>query len=208
MVVIILSPVFYWYFRKTKVYGLLLLGLCYLSGIWPQIHGFKITSFFYFGMGAYLAIYKRSIVEVAKKVKHTTFPIASICMIICIIYYPRESLIGSRTLPFYVLSGVWCAFYISSYLVEIKNFKPNAFLVQSCFFVYALHIAPLGIKDGNLLNLTYNVTTNCLNGIPHVELLQFLLPPFATILICLILFWILQRTCSPLCAILTGNRNR
>ena len=49
MVVTLFAPLLYWLFKKTKMLGILLLMFCYISKIWPQIDGFTIEAFFFFG---------------------------------------------------------------------------------------------------------------------------------------------------------------
>lgn len=200
IVVVILSPLFYLLLKKTKIYGISLLGLLYLSD--PNFHS---VSAFYYGMGAFIAMNNKNVVTIAKQIRIPALTMAVICLILCIYFGGIHTVYGYRIRPFYVLSGVWSAFYISSYLVERWDIKPNKFLVQSCFFVYALHIA-MFTKDTNLLSYSYKNVAILLNGIPHVELLQFLLPPIITILICLGIFWVVQRYTPCLCRLLTGNR--
>lgn len=207
MVVMVLSPLLFMYFKKTKICGLIILGLCYISGIWPKVHGFSITSFFYYGMGCYLAINKLNIVEIARKLKNISLPIAIFTLCIIIYYCSGKTLIGARVKPFYVISGVWSAIFVSSYLVTKWNVKPNKFLVSSCFFVYALHVAPYDISRSSLLGDMYQFVLSVFIGVPHVELLQYLLPPVITIAICLGLFWLLQRFTPKVCGLLTGNRS-
>lgn len=204
MLVTILSPLFYVFVKKTKIYGLLLIGICYMSN-----HDFDMTSVLYYGMGAYLAVNNKNIVSVAKQIKVPALIIATISLITCTYFAGRLSLYGFRLYPVYVLSGVWSALYISSYLVEKKNLEPDKFLVQSCFFVYALHYLRISGEtwESSLIAYSYKVIAESFHGIPHVELLQFILPPFITIAICLSLFWLLQKFTPRLCGLLTGNRS-
>lgn len=167
----------------------------------------SITSFFYYGMGCYLAINKLNIVEIARKFKNISLPIAIFTLCIIIYYCSGKTLIGARVTPFYVISGVWSAIFVSSYLVTKWNVKPNKFLVSSCFFVYALHVAPYDISRSSLLGDVFNHTQYVFTGIPHIELLTYLLPPIFAILICLLLFAILQRFTPKFCRLLTGNRS-
>lgn len=203
MVVTILSPLFYFFVRKTKICGLLLIVLCYMSN-----HAFDMTSVLYYATGAFLAINNKSIVTVAKRIRVPAMTIAVISLIACTYCAGRFSLYGFRLYPVYVLSGVWSAVYMSSYLVEKKHLKPNRFLVQSCFFVYALHYMRITeeLSESSLISYSYKVMAELLLGTPHVELLQYILPPVITILICLGLFWLLQKFAPRLCALLTGNR--
>lgn len=204
MVVIVLSPIFYLFVKKTKIYGLLLIVMFYMSN-----HDFDMTSVLYYGIGAFLAINSINIVTVAKRFKIPALSIAAVSLVACTYYAGRLSLYGFRLYPVYVLAGVWSALYISSYLVEKKHVVPNKFLVQSCFFVYALHFMRIDgeMWESSLISYSYKVIAQLFIGIPHVELLQFLLPPIITIAICLGIFWCIQRFTPKFCRLLTGNRS-
>lgn len=205
MVVMVFSPVIYFYLKKTKYWGLLILAACHLTGVWPILHGFSITAFFYFGMGAYLAINDLSIVEVARKLKYIALPMALITLCLLTYFCSGETYVGTRVIPFYILSGVWSAIWISSSLISRNIVKPNRFLVSSCFFIYALHNAPYEC-DYTLSYEIYNFLFSLLSGIPHIDLLLYILSACATITICLMVFWIIQRISPRLSALLTGMR--
>src|SRR5690606_36134201 len=58
---VLLAPVFYFYFRYLSIFGVLLIILINLLGIYTEIPGLSITALTYFGIGAYLALNKKNI---------------------------------------------------------------------------------------------------------------------------------------------------
>ena len=57
MVVSVCSPLLYFIFKKIKTWSLVLLIICYISGIFIHVPGFSIMAFLYFGIGSYMKIF-------------------------------------------------------------------------------------------------------------------------------------------------------
>lgn len=203
MVAMICAPLFYGFVKLTRIYGMVVLCVFYLSN-----HGFISTTVFYFAMGAYLATNGLNIVEVACKISRLSVPISVVSLIALTCCGSRElSLAGFRIYPFFVISGVWSAFYIASCIVRKMRVVPNKFLAQSSFFVFALHF--MKVLDGwnaSLLSYSFRTVSGLFAGIPHMDLLVFFISPALTIVVCLGLFALLRRYTPRLCGVLVGNR--
>ncbi|MGC8140665.1 hypothetical protein ACP3W2_24705, partial [Salmonella enterica] len=70
IVVVVLSPVIYWFVRKTRVFGLGVLLLAYCTQIWTPIPGFSPSAFFFFSIGAYFSIEGKDIIGFVRANKY------------------------------------------------------------------------------------------------------------------------------------------
>ena len=124
----------------------------------------------------------------------------TIILVPVVVYYDGVNThVGSLIYPFYVLSATLFAFCCASRMVQ-RGCRPNAFLTRSCFFVYAVHsvvIVPISMKIlalvfGNSSWLSFSVV--------------YMLSPFLTVLMCVLLYALMLR-CFPILALwLTGKR--
>src|SRR5699024_5552578 len=56
MCMMLLSPLFFVFFKYTKHFGMIILALLYFFVIESRIPGLSTTAFFFFGLGSYLAL--------------------------------------------------------------------------------------------------------------------------------------------------------
>ena len=104
----------------------------------------------------------------------------------------------------YNLFGLPTAINVAFWLTKRYGIKANSFLLRCGFFVCAFHVCYL--HQGNLLTKSTNLCKHILNGVPHMDAVQYLLPPFICIGICMLVFYLLQKNAPTVCNILTGNR--
>ena len=100
---------------------------------------------------------------------------------------------------FYVITGVLSAINISYWLVKYKSVRSNRLLVESCFFVYAFHLFILGNCRRLVEPLLGGIT-------PYLLPVAYLLFPLLDVLICVVLFMLLQRYIPRFTKVLTGGR--
>ncbi len=63
IIVVIISPIIFTALRKFKYWFIIALGICYITKIWPNIHGFSIDAIFFFSSGAYFSIYTKNMIN-------------------------------------------------------------------------------------------------------------------------------------------------
>jgi hypothetical protein len=118
IVLSLLTPIIYLICKYLKLYGIILLGLLYYTGIWFSIPGLSIGAVFFFTLGAYFGIYKKNLILELQRYKIFCYTI-SIVTLIPSVYYD-----GLRTydyfMPIFILAMVISAVNIASYLIE-KN---------------------------------------------------------------------------------------
>ncbi len=200
IVVSILSPIVYWYVKRTRHYGLLLLALAYISGVWPDIHGLTVTSVFFFSTGAYFSIYGKNLVQEFRKVQWFSYVSAVVFLLLDIWFDGRNMSTGYLLYPFYIIAGVCAAINLAAWLIETKRTRVHPLLTQSTFFIYATHtILILGLTS----KVVYKIIGN--ESILSLAVGYFLTPILATF-ICISLYTFLKRYFPRLTKILTGNR--
>lgn len=206
IVVTLLTPVIYYAIKKFKICLVLFLFIAYVSKIWILTPGFHITAFFYFSVGAYMALNGINIVSFARKYKFLFIPVCVILFIITTIYDGCNTVIGQNLHPFFICSGVFTAFIISSWCIEKWNVKPNRFLVSSCFFIYALHTIDIPLL-GSPLGGTNRVLHLLIPGTSAIEdTICYILSPFITAFLCIAVLMLSRKLLPNLTLLFSGNK--
>ncbi len=206
MVATLCAPVLYWLFKKTKVWGLLLLLFCFVSKIWPQIHGFTIESIFFFGNGLYLSMYGKGLVEEARKLRNTVLIVGLITFIIGLYFGGIKTAPGRIVFPFFAVCCVWSYVNLGAYLTNNKGIQISSFLIKSSFFVYVLHACPIGY----FRSIISQINTFVSGFVAHLHIpwiVYYLISPFVIVAFCLLIYYIMERWLPHTCSLLTGNRN-
>lgn len=203
IVIVFLSPVIYWFVKKTKIGGILLLFLAYMSNFWVTWHGFSILAYFYFTLGAFFALNGNNMVFFARKYKYVFFVLYIFSFSAYVYYYKADTDMSGIFRQLFIVFAVFSALSVASLLVEKKIVLPNKLLVGSCFFIYAEHrCGPIG-----LLGLIDVLFHKLIPGESYMEdsfLLVFV--PIFTALMLVGMYWILKRYMPTIAGLLSGNR--
>lgn len=200
IVVTALAPLFYLLLKHTRHYGVLLLGLAYVSGIWPVIPGLTANAVFFFGLGAYFGIQGKNIVTECRRVRRASYVLSVLLLLPTVWFDGTNTLTGQRLYPFYIIAGVCAAFNLASDLLERKRARVVHLLSHSTFFIYAVHTLLVLRVSGFLLRP--------LAGVDHplVQAVAYLLKPSMCVCLCIGLFLFLRRFFPRVLGVLTGNR--
>jgi surface polysaccharide O-acyltransferase-like enzyme len=204
IVVTLLSPVIFVLVKRLKIWGILVMFVAYISRIWFLIPGFSETAFFYFSLGAYLAVNRYSIVALVHRYKAVILPITVILLLSLCYYDGGSTYIGNNIRPFYSVFGVFAAFYIASELIVRYGIKPNKLLVSSCFFVYAMHTIGDFLMPISLSKRIIHFLIPGQSGIE--EGLCYVLTPFLTAAICVAVYAVCRKLFPKITLIFSGNK--
>ncbi len=197
MVVIMFTPIIYWLTKKFDCLLALLLGFLWLMGWWFNVTGFKIDAFFFFTLGAYFSITKKSFVELVK----SRVGLLGILYLVfvAITFYTKSYDWVIYVKRVSILLGVAFTIALSAVYIEKGKWKVNTFLTESSFFIYAYHIIALPIIRRLLLSVI-----PCTTDV-RATILYFL---WATIVIGvgLVLYYILKKWLPRTTAFVTGGR--
>lgn len=81
IVVIFATPVIQWCIKKLGIVYLLIMMFCYISSIWPNIHGLSKSAFFWFSIGAYLSLNKLDMIVTLRKYSLVSYVVTIVTMI-------------------------------------------------------------------------------------------------------------------------------
>lgn len=203
IIISLLTPIVFYFVKKTKIWGILFLFSAYISRIWTLLPGFSITAFFFYSLGAYFAINGINLISFVKRHHYIIIPIAILLLCACTIYDGTNTIIGQNIYPFFICSGVFAAFYIVSVFVERYHLTPNKLLVSSCFFIYAFH----AVNIISPLSLSCRIIHLIIPGQSTLEeFICYFAAPFLTAFICLLTLNILKKLFPKLTLLLSGNR--
>lgn len=198
IVLVILSPVIYWFIKRLGFYFLSILCFIYISTIIPY-HSVT-TSIFFFSIGAYFAISEKNIIREFNGVAVNSFLLALSFGFVDCFFDGKLTITGSVLYPFYIIFGVVAVFNLATWLIEKKHITINKTLAKSSFFIFCLHsLLVIGICRWfiNLL-FPYNNTI--------FLILKYFLVPILTVCLCLVIYMILKKFTPKLLNILTGSR--
>jgi fucose 4-O-acetylase-like acetyltransferase len=204
MFAVVASPFIYFFIKRLKIFGVLLLGFVYVFSIWPNTLVFmQVISLFFFSLGCYCSL------------SGINLFVDRDCLIWLIIPYVVLSTslsFFSTSMPqhyFQVLLRLYNIFSIIIVLIVISRIiKKQLFQFPPCFFwggigffIYASHtiyvnqiigcfILPLMIPGDNLLVWT----------------IRYFSSPIMTVLILLLVYYIFKRISPKLLSVLVGGR--
>ena len=122
------------------------------------------------------------------------------------VYDGKNTDIGANVYPFFILVGVFSAFYVASVCIERYNIKPNKLLVSSCFFIYAFHGAPIPLI-GSPLGFVRGMLHRLIPGITGIEEgICYLIAPFFTALLCIVVLKIARKMLPKTTLLFSGNK--
>jgi fucose 4-O-acetylase-like acetyltransferase len=203
MVVVILTPLIFLYVKKTKLYGVILLGILWFFGWWfgfAGTHGLSITALFFFTLGAWFSINGRRVVYDTdkNKIKYFFFilyPLLAIADLLTKGYAGNEFVHNAG-----ILAGIPFGFGIAQSLIETKRVKVNKFLGASSFFVFAIHEPWLLRQFRKLLFAWLKPTTDM-----ELTCLYFVIV-LLVVLTALALYYLLKRFVPAFANMITGGR--
>lgn len=205
MVVVLLTPIIYNLIKRLNFIPIILLGLCYISGIWIQIPGFTITTFFWFSLGAYFSIKGKNMIASIYKWRIPSY-IVCICTLLPLIWLNGRkgngitvNIIGQTLYPFYVIASSLSIISIATTLIQKGKVKVYPHLAKVSFFVFLSHVFVLGYIS--------NIINKCLPiDYGLIMIAKYLITPIATVVVCLLIYSFLDKFLPRFLAFITGSR--
>lgn len=197
MVVMVLSPVLYWCINRFRQYFIIFLGFLWLINFWVSIPGMSISAFFFFTAGAWFRINKINFVDTMTPfMKSATAVYILLCAAnLCLRQYEWVCYIHR----FGILAGIVVAVTVSAYCITARRYKPNEFLSESSFFIYAYHATVLGLLSKLVVKTVVPAS--------DMEMLAiYFISPAVTILIGLGIYSCLKRFFPKFTSLITGGR--
>lgn len=197
IVVVLASPLIYALLRYLRWGGLLLLAVVFYGNLWPNPAGFTFTSVWFFSLGAWFSISER-------KVLLTLRPLIKPCAALLVPILLALMLFRSSSywwwLPLqqlYVLVAMVVSVVVADFVAQQR--KPNQWLANSSFFVYASHTIVL-LPISNALAHWAVLKSEWLQSV------AFVLCPLLAVGICLLAYYFLTHYMRRFAWLLTGKR--
>ena len=206
MVVVLFTPAIHWLIRKFRFIPVALFGVCYVTRLFIPIHGFSATSFFWFSLGAYFAIYKLNMVEQLYKLRRPAYIVAIVTLVVLVWYNGRK---GDGVHPnpqwvqlsyyAYVIAAVLSSVAIAANLLRSGRVTVNRYMARASFFVFLAH--PF------LLGYVARAVNHFVPGSNYpLMMAAYIVRPLLTVALCIALYWLMERYVPRLLAVLTGGR--
>ncbi len=198
MVVVVFTPLIYWFLQRTKSIGLAMIGLCWLLDFSLLIFTSSTSAWFFFMAGAYLSINKKNVLTVFSLFGNWVYALYALVAVadLCtkgMIFNPYLHNVG-------ILLGIMACFRLSAYLIGERNVKVSPFLAASSFFIFAVHEQWLLTTIRRVINLTFNPSGDMVMTFLYFGYV------ILTVLIALALYYVLQKTMPRFTAFITGGR--
>ncbi|MFD2557058.1 acyltransferase family protein [Sphingobacterium tabacisoli] len=198
MVMSVLSPLFYFWFSKTKKIGVLILILLYLTTLESDVPGLSGTAITFFGIGSYLGMHRYDLTALLPKYNAYKVTLALLALLI-------GTLLGGTVyyelaIRFFILIGVLALLYLGFLLTRRDKIKESLLqLAPSVFFVYAIHsVYIINWVKGFFYSLGMYEKA-------WYRLITYLITPFLTMIVCLLLYALVKRLTPRLLSLLIGG---
>lgn len=190
----IISPLLYWFLKETKQYGIAILCLVFLNvpGIIPE-------GFIFFLIGAFLQLNNKNISEWLWPLRCYLYFFAFL-FLITLCFFHDSVYLGRVLKNYFFFAGIGSAFCLSAgFLLDGKK-TVRPFLARSGFFIFSSHEILI------LRQLAVPIVLCMLPMNGQVwSCIRFFLTPAITVLICLVLYYVMENLLPKTTSILTGR---
>ena len=198
IVVTFLAPIVYYYIKRIKLVGVIILGVCFYTEIpFPIL---SIKAFFFFSLGAYFSIHGKNMIVEMRKGSMIWLLITVIAMILSMYYQTSSMYNYFRSL--YIIFGSITLINIGSYLIEHGHIhaSDHSFLSKTSFFIFSAHnVFLLGLSKRLISIIIKSEST-------FFMIIKYFITPIVCVCICLGLYYIASKITPKLLKILTGSR--
>lgn len=197
MILILFSPVIYWFIKRLGLWCILLLYIVFLFFLPDGYFGLLLSSLLFFSWGAYYGIHHIDVIARFRRYRLAPVIYLVITLLDLVTYrMPINPIMPRLGEPF----GIIAIVSIASWFLETGKVKVNKTLSNSSFFVFALHI--FIINDiAKVLFIALGKPDNT-----YVLLGFYFLVPFIVAAICVGIYMAVKRVTPSLCSLLTGGR--
>ncbi|TDS13792.1 acyltransferase family protein [Sphingobacterium paludis] len=199
MVMVVLSPIFYYFFKLLRGFGLCIIAVLYLSTLESNLPGISSTAIMYFGLGAYVSLAKVDVVNFCLRYGKLFAALALVALAVTALYTAKpENEYVVRTFVLFALPSV---FLLAISLAKKSRVKRYLLMLSpAVFFIYATHtIYILGKLKG-----AFSRTSFAEPG--WGMLMGYFLIPVLCMAVLLLFYFLLHRYLPKPLSLVTGSR--
>lgn len=196
IVMVILSPFFYWFIKKLRRVALALLVLFYLICPGIGVPGLSTEAITFFGLGAYFGIFQLNILSFCGKYRMASYVLASILIIVslcCNADVYHDTAIHFACIPAMVAFMNVVNSLRDSTLHTLSRFS------SAVFFVYAIH-------EIYILNWTKGLFEFVFGNSTIGQWAVYFLGHFVILTVCYSLYLLARRFCPRILSVMKGGR--
>lgn len=143
IVVVVCSPIVYWFIRFFKMISIFLLGILFCFNIWIPIIGFSSDAFFFFSFGAWFAIHNRNFTIDFKFLRWPFTYLYLLFVVVDTILWYNHILEFLFIHKIGLIIGLITIIAWTAHGIQKGILKCNSILTSSSFFIYAYHAMPI-----------------------------------------------------------------
>lgn len=199
MVMVVLSPLFYYFFNTTRDLGLFILALFYLSAFESGFPGLSSTAIMYFGLGTYMGMYKVD-------ARPFCLRYGKLFLFLAVLFLLLDLHFINHFFSKYFYRAFLLCVLPAIYFVAIRSAKGGRLtsklisLAPTVFFIYAVHT----IYFLDKLKALWLKTPLSASG--WGMLMGYLLIPFICVCIILIVYYVFKKILPKTLSLVTGSR--
>lgn len=200
MIMNVLSPLFYFYFKYTRFWGLIVLLIVYVPVLELSSPGFGSISIFYFGLGAYMGIFR--IRFMALSIQFRKLAIIGTLVFLILTLNAINTPLYESFKRVYLIFGIVIIFNLGDKFLKTKGLKRVLVSLSSVsFFIYVSH-------EIYIINwLKGALSRSYLSHSGWGMLTGYILAPFFCIGILIIIYKFLGRFFPKSLKVIIGERN-
>lgn len=199
MVVVLLSPLVYYFVKYCKIFGIVLLGTLWIFDFWFDIVGLSISSFFFFSFGAWFSINNHDFTIDFRPMRQATTFIYLALVVLSTYLWQHKISEGNYVHNIRIIFGLIAAISWTAYGFTNNRLHTSNLLAGSSFFVYAYHGMAL-----TLIVKCYNrliPTTN-----EFMILVGYFLLPTIIVVLGVGIYALMRKYLPTFTSIITGGR--
>lgn len=199
MVFIVLSPILFYYVKKSGNVGLVLLYLAYVFNIWGNVSGLSEEGLFFFSLGAFLSVRRIDFTAICQKHRILAICVAAPLVLAMVYTYGNDDEAYRYVLRLFTLFGSVATIGIVATLFQKGRIQDHPLLSSSSFLVYAAHgtiVLPF-FQDILGKVLPYNQI-----GL----IIKFFSAPLLTVVLLVFCYYLLSKWMPKTLSVLTGGR--
>lgn len=200
IVFVILTPVFYYFVKKTGIVGIILLYLAYVYFIGIKVPGFSAEGMFYFALGAYLSTHKIDFTAFCRKHLIVASCIAVPLLLAMVFTFGNNDTAWEHLRRLFTLFGSAATIGIVVMLFQKNKTRVRPILSQSSFFVYAAH---------GTIALPY-ISKALERILPNNQfwlIIQYFSATLLTVTVLVLCYYLFRKWIPKTTAVLTGGRS-
>lgn len=202
MVVVLFTPLIHWLIKRFHFIPVIFFGICYFTRLFIPVHGFSADCFFWFSLGAYFSIGGKNMVTQLYRFRYPAYVIALLAIIPLIWYNGKGNEMVHYLYYTYVVCAVISLVSIAAWLLRNGKVKLNHWLARTTFFIFLCHMFVWEYVRVYMYNVL--VPEDCY----PIMIIAYLIRPFVIVVLCIALYWLLERYLPRLLSVLTGGRTK